>query len=120
MLDAFRAAGVDNFQAFPAVLAGRGAEEWKDYFAINVLGKVAAADLSSSRFVEIGKYPSGLPCLGFQKLVVDPSRTHGFYLFRLAEDILQILLHDRVLKSLVAMAPTGGWGIHARALDEKR
>lgn len=119
LLDAFGAACVDNVQAFPAVVTDRGGDQqWPGYFAINVLGLVAAADLRRSRFEKIGEYPSGLPLVEFDELVIDASRVQDLCFFRLAESPLHLIVHERVLDNLRKVAPPGGWGISSAKLKQ--
>lgn len=119
LLDAFGRAGVDNIQPFPAIITDDGeGMEWSGYFAINVVGSVAAADLSTSQWKKIGEHPTGLPLLAFQKLVLDARKSHDLLLFRLAENPLQLIVHEGVLDQLSESAPADGWGISADELEE--
>ncbi len=119
LLNEFRLAGVDNIQAFPAVVEDiDGNIKWKDYFAINVIGKVSAADLSESEYIEIGERPGGLPFAGFQNIVIDPEKARGFLLFRLAENPLELIAHQRIIDHLISTAPSKGWGILLSVRDK--
>jgi len=114
MMAAFRSAGVDNFQAVAARISGLGGEIWDDYFAINILGSIAVADLGKSKFIEIMKRPSGAPFLGFQELVIDPAKANNSAFFRLAENPIEVLIHERIVAALKSAAPAGGWGFLTR------
>lgn len=112
LLEAFQSAGVDNIQYFPAIISDDdGKISWNNYFAINVIGLVAAADLSASHYTTIGERPSGLKFVGFHEMVIDPSKTHGLVFFRLAESPLELIVHKHVIDHLKAKAPSQGWGI---------
>ena len=119
LLNAFVAAGVDNLQPFPAVIVEDGGEmRWPGYNAINVLGLVAAADLTASDTLKIGERPGGLPLHGFQKLVIDPQKTRGLGLFRLGENPLQLVLRGDILDRLAESAPPEGWGVSAEKIGD--
>ncbi len=119
ILNAFKKAGVDNFQAFPAVLMSEdGTCEWGDYYAINVLSCVAAADMEESKSFKIGKKPSGVPFVGFKDLVIDENRVQELLFFRLAESPTMLIIDEDVLKAMGPYAPAGGWGISAIPLSE--
>jgi hypothetical protein len=112
MLDALIEAGVNNIQAFPAVLTSYdGGIEWDGYFALNIIGLVSAADMEKSKFVSIGEWPGGLPFVGFQHLVVDETKNHYLYLFRLAESSTEVIIHQHVVDHLKKAPPPKGWGI---------
>ena len=49
LVEAFRKAGVDNFQTYKAMLKNPvTGETWDSYQVVNVLGKIACADLENS------------------------------------------------------------------------
>jgi hypothetical protein len=119
LLNAFQAAGCDNFQFFPAIINDDdGKVNWDNYFAINVLGLISAADLFLSKYIKISERPSGLKFLGFQDLVIDPKMVQGLPFFRLAENPLEIIVHGRILDYLSANSPSHGWGILVSELKE--
>jgi len=121
MLKAFQSAGVDNIQKFQSVILGEdGQVKWDDYFAINVLGLVAAADLSASRYTKIGERPSGLEFVGIHDTVIDPQKTHGLFFFRLAENPLELVVHECIIDHLKANAPSRDWGILLSELKESK
>ena len=110
LVDLFHSIGVQNIQTFPAVITGDNKDQWAGYFAVNIMGMLAAANISASSFTEIGSYADGLPMLGFEKLVIDRSKTNDQSLFRLAENRLELIAHQRVIDALKEHAPAGGWG----------
>lgn len=94
LAQALEAAGVDNVQYFPAVLTDPSSgRQHTDYWAFNIIGKVACADMGrSSTF-------GGDPQRGdaeFAALYIDESRTGGALLFRLAENVSAIVVHASV------------------------
>lgn len=87
--------GVDNVQYYDAVLkdptAGR---EYRDYKAYNIVGLVSAADMGASTLM--GTSSSRLLDVDFEGLTLDPTRPRGTLLFRLAENVSAIVVHERV------------------------
>lgn len=66
--------------------------------AVNILGLVAAADMSRS----VATVHDGIPLIdvSFDSLVVDSSKAGGFLFFRLAENNGTVLVHRRVKEFL--------------------
>lgn len=118
MIDAFRAAGIDNFQVAPAVILGLDGARWDDYFAVNILGLVSVADLKQSQFIKIAEQPSGLPFASFQSLVIDSTKARDSLFFRMAENPLLTLIHARTLEAVNASAPANGWGFLATEVKQ--
>lgn len=120
LVSALEIAGVDNMTLYEAILKNEDSgETWDDYYAVNILGRLACADLAASDYVELGRRPGeGPPLLRFKKLVIDPKKTRGMPLFRLAESPSQILIQDRILETINEQEPPGGWGISAFPVEE--
>lgn len=93
--EALLAAGVDNLQAYDALIRDpiRGIE-YKDFKAFNIVGVVSAADMDASTMM--GTSDSTLIDADFDRLVIDESKCNGLLLFRLAENIGAIVVHERV------------------------
>jgi len=102
-------AGVDNLQLFPAIVKSKVDETiWEDYFAVNVLGLIACADLSKSTYNEIipGSYR-------FRELSIDVEKINDALLFRLQEDSPTLIMHSSVGRYLASNDPNrtlSGWG----------
>jgi hypothetical protein len=94
LLTALADAGVDNLQLFDAVLRDLKGNANKDYKAVNVVGVVAAADLGNSRMM--GTTDSTLVDADFQRLAFREQVPTDLLLFRLAESVNAIVVHDRV------------------------
>jgi len=92
-------ASVDNFDSYDSILidllTGR---RFHNYKAINILGLVAAADLAKSKYAA----PSGSALIDtdFDSLVIDQTKARGLSLFRLAECVTAIVVHQRVRQRL--------------------
>lgn len=100
-LDLLEEAGVDNLQKFPAVIKSEeDGTVWENYFAVNVLGMIACADLSNSTYDEImpGHY-------AFDELAIHAEKAKGALLFRLHEHSPTIIVHKSVLKYIVDNDP---------------
>jgi len=102
LVNALREAGVDNLQAFDAVIRDpRTNRVVTDYKVVNVVGVIAAADMGKSKLYEP---PDGAPLIdvSFDSLAIDEKRAGGQLLFRLAESLSAIIVHDRVKQHLLA------------------
>lgn len=113
LLQAMTAAGVDNFQAFPAVLRNTDTgAQWDGYFAFNVIGLLDAMDLRASKYTEIMPGNDQIPALlDFEKLAIDGSKTRNLLLFRLLQNPGAMLVHHKVRDQLRQQKPPEGWGI---------
>jgi hypothetical protein len=114
LVKALQEIGVANLQCFPAQL--RSAEDgtvWDDYFAVNVVGLVACADLEKSEYEFIIDRPgeSSTPLLDFVELHVDPIRAGEYPMFRLAECPAMLLVNEKVVNYLRNIRPDEEWGI---------
>ncbi|MBL8914738.1 MAG: hypothetical protein JNM17_28795 [Archangium sp.] len=95
VLAALRDAGVDNLDTYAAVVkteAGRVVSD--DYVAYNVIGVARAADLQRTRFAVENE--SRLIDASIERLSIDRSRTGGLLLFRLAESLRTVIVHESV------------------------
>ena len=94
-------AGVDNLDVYDAVLRSKdGTVEYKGFKAYNVLGLVRAADLSKTKFNDPG---SRLIDASIETLEIDPNKAMGFLMFRLAEYVSAVIVHERVKKFIEPM-----------------
>lgn len=113
-LETLRAAGVENFQAFPARLRNtKKRAEWSGYSAFNILGLVDAVDLKASRYDVLvpGDGDALPPLLDFEELVFARSKVGDLPLFRLPQSPSQMFMSGWLRKQLVSRSPAGGWGI---------
>jgi hypothetical protein len=112
LLDALRTAGVDNLQTFPALITEEGRPGGiENYEVVNVLGLVSCADAGRSVAVPLATASY------FDKLVIDPARTRDLLLFRLAESMMDILVHERVAKQII---PRQFLGLQLIEVEERR
>src|SRR5687768_6374706 len=101
MVGALRDAGVDNLDTYDALLEDPATGNVvNSYAAVNIIGAVAVADLANSNF----SAPSGTPLIDadFASLAIDETAANGLLMFRLAESVNGIVIHDTVRAHLVA------------------
>lgn len=99
LLEAMRRGGANNLDAYEAVLIDPdNGKRLSSYKAINILGLIAAADMSKS---QAHVNPGGAMLdVDFDRLVVDESKTLGALIFRLLESNNAILVHERLVEHL--------------------
>jgi hypothetical protein len=103
LADALKRAGVDNFDSYQAiVLDKKSGMRYENYRAINIVGAVSAADDEKSAGEDIGVVSDGRRTVWFDKLVIDESKAGGLLMFRLAERISYIMIHESVKRVLEA------------------
>ncbi|HET9985775.1 MAG TPA: hypothetical protein VFQ38_19410 [Longimicrobiales bacterium] len=94
MVAALREAGVDNLDVYDAIIHDRDTGvDHRNYKAVNIVGAVACADLGASQHVAHGE---PVIDVDFDGLVIDESKTGGALMFRLAESINGIIVHESV------------------------
>jgi hypothetical protein len=107
LVDALKAAGVSNFDLYPAVVhSANGGVDCADYWAVNIIGVIAAADMEKSSVLDATDGP--MTTVIFDSLVIDESKAKGAPFFRLAQSASTILVADAVADRLVA---AGGFGL---------
>ncbi|HKO91748.1 MAG TPA: DUF1629 domain-containing protein [Polyangiaceae bacterium] len=97
LVAALQSAGVDNLQTFETrVVNPQGAPPLPEdyYLAVNILGLVAAADMRRSKTSSATAKEAA--SVDFHALSVDPSKAGGHGIFRLAENVSAVLVHERV------------------------
>lgn len=106
----FEGAGVDNLQVFPIIIKSEIDDTiWEDFFAVNVIGVIACANLEKSNYSEImgGHYR-------FSELAIDSDKAQGALLFRLAEHTPTIMMHKDVGRYIMEQDPNEtlqGWNV---------
>ncbi len=94
LLAALRECGVDNLDEYEVELTNPLTKErHTNYKAINIIGLVSAADLAKSDFKAHGR---PLIDVDFDSLTIDPAKTGDLLLFRLAECVSGIVVHEKV------------------------
>jgi hypothetical protein len=94
LIASLRACGVDNLDLYAATVSDpEDGTVHENYKAVNILGLVAVADLQASRYVTHG---APVADVDFDALVVDESKARGLLMFRLAESVNAVLVHEKV------------------------
>jgi hypothetical protein len=110
--------GVDNIVLYDAIIKNQeSGKQWIDYYAINIIGLISCVDLDTSIYVEIGQRPAGPALAKYQHLVIDPQRTLGAKLFRLAESPSVILIIDKIWEELKLRMSENNWGFSVFPVD---
>jgi hypothetical protein len=100
MISALHKAGVDNFQCFDALVKDTVNNlVYDNYKVINILGVVAVANLANSNYESHGN-DEALIDTDFDSLVIDEKKARGLLMFRLAESVNGIVIHEDVKKVL--------------------
>jgi|SRR5882762_2759105 len=106
VIEVLRGVGVDNIQYFDAVLKDPSTgKEHANYKAYNIVGVVACADMQASELM--GTSNSSMLDVDFHALVIDEAKTGGLLLFRLAEKVSAIVVHEKVKLSIEASGIPG-------------
>jgi len=101
LAEALLAAGVDNLQRYRAVLFDPNTKmEHTDYQAINVVGAVACADMDESELM--GTSDSTMIDVDFDALVIDEAKAGDALIFRLAEAVSAIVVHEKLKSEIEA------------------
>ncbi|MCG8313632.1 MAG: hypothetical protein MI976_10480 [Pseudomonadales bacterium] len=112
MVQAIESLGIDNFDSYPVIIKEQNTEnEWHDYLAINIIGLVDAIDREKSDIDEDDDYV-------FHSTVIDNSRTHGLYCFRLYRGSDLLVVHEKIAKALIKMNLKGVLIIKTEDYDE--
>lgn len=95
-------AGVDNLDVYDAVLRSEdGTVEYKGFKAYNILGLVRAADLKKTVFN--GPPGTRLIDASIDSLAIDPDKAMGILMFRLAENVSAVVVHECVKRFIEPM-----------------
>ena len=101
LYEALIAAGVDNLEVYDAEIQSEdGKIVHKNYKAFNLIGLVKAADMAKSQFS--ADVPSRLIDASIQKLEIDGDKARGALMFRLAEYVGAVIVHERVKRAIEA------------------
>jgi hypothetical protein len=125
LLEAFKAAGVDNFQAFPVVLRDMQTErKWNNYYAFNEIGLIDAALLEECKYhvIDEGSESEDKPAwLGFNEVVLSAKKLKREpKMFRLVQSPFdQLYISEQVRVVLKRLSPPEKWGIHFSETEVK-
>ncbi len=109
LVAALQSAGVDNLDTYPVVIHSEtGVPDCHDYLAVNIIGAIAAADLDKSEYDDEDEDFDGLFDVMFDYIVIDEDKAKGQLLFRMAESVSTVLVHEKVVNVL---KEKGGFGL---------
>ncbi|MBL8909912.1 MAG: hypothetical protein JNM17_04320 [Archangium sp.] len=94
LADVLAAAGVANVECFDTEIHDlQTGEVHRSHVAFNIVGAIAAADLSKSKF---DASQGVMVAVDFESLAIDPAKAREALLFRLAESVNGIVVHQKV------------------------
>jgi len=100
LLKVLHDSGVDNLDTYPTVITYRKTGEKHHVFSFNLLGLISAvADEGSNISSADGDFKMDTSIEGFE---VDLSKAHNVGLFRLAENCMTVLVHQRIKNAIEA------------------
>ena len=100
LLLAIKAAGVDNLEVFNAIIIDPTTNaEHANYKAVNIVGTIACADRDESDISE--EDDVDMISMSFESLVIDDVKAGGLLMFRLAEAVNAIVVHEKVRNSIM-------------------
>ncbi|NOX90994.1 MAG: hypothetical protein GXP18_00660 [Gammaproteobacteria bacterium] len=100
LIAAMEAFGVDNLDKYTVNLTDPDdGTVYTNYKAVNIIGVVAAADMGKSQSTVHNSIP--LVDVSFDKLVIDEIKVQDLLLFRLAENLMTILIHESLRNYLL-------------------
>lgn len=103
LVDALRDAGVSNLQVFETQLVnplGTPPPPLNYYWAVNIIGRIAAADIKKSALNPKSK--EIMTSVDFYSLSINEKKTQGTLMFRLAENISAVLVHKSVKEHVIS------------------
>jgi hypothetical protein len=103
----FDKCGVSNLDFYTTTVAVPSGLAVPEYLAYNIVGKIAAADMGQSTITP--SFGDLLMSAQVHKLVIDPAKTRGALMFRLAESLDGIVVHETI-KTAVETAGIVGLG----------
>lgn len=103
--DIFEKCGVSNLDFYTTNIAAPIGCEAPEYLAYNIVGKIAAADMSQSNITP--SFGDMLISAQVHKLVIDPAKTRGALMFRLAESMDGIVVHESIKTAIEAAGIIG-------------
>ena len=103
LVDAIRSTGVDNFECYAAEVKDLDGTVHADYKAVNIVGAVRCANLEKSESFSA----PGAISMHFSHLVLDREKVRDHEFFRLAENLLIILVSDRIAQAITKIEPIG-------------
>lgn len=95
LIAALEAFGVDNLDKYPVSITDPDdGKVYTNYKAVNIIGVVSAADMNKSKY----ELSDGIPLVdvAFDELILKENDIQDLLMFRLAENLTTILVHESV------------------------
>lgn len=101
LIAALQSGGVDNLDLYDAVILDPdNGKRHTNFKAVNIIGALSVADMGKS---EATVHPGGpVIDVDFDSLAIDEKKARGALIFRLAESVNAILVHERLRDHLIA------------------
>lgn len=94
LLTVLKKNGVNNLDCYETELRNLATNElYTNYKAVNIIGVISVADFTNSEYEAHG---SALVDVDFNSLSIDESKTHDLKMFRLAECVSGICVHEKI------------------------
>ena len=97
--DTLNAVGVSNIDYYPVAVENSDGTIVHQCFAFNLIGCIACADMAKS---DVSSNGIDMIAVDFESLVIDESKTRGALMFRLAESVNGIVVHESVKNAIEA------------------
>jgi len=95
LIEAMETFGVDNLDTYAVNLTDPDDGSVRtDYKAVNIIGLIGAADMNKSIATVHNNIP--LVDVSFDKIVLHEEKIQDFLLFRMAENMMTILIHEHL------------------------
>jgi len=98
LVETLKAAGVNNIDCYDLILRNTETNDEYDYYAVNIIGLVSAADLGKSKWQSYDN--KVIADVSFESITIDKEMAKGLLIFRMAENNGVILVHDKVKRIL--------------------
>jgi hypothetical protein len=101
IVEVLKNVGVDNIDVYDALLVDpEDGTEWTEYKAVNIIGVVAAVDVAKSRFDP--DHPDRSMTSRIEELTLNEKIPGDLLIFRLAEKLSAIVVHERIKVAIEA------------------
>jgi hypothetical protein len=114
---ALRAAGVNNFQLFPATLYfPKFDKKWTDYYVFNEVGLVDVLNVNATKGIEI---MGGFTALEKAVFSEEKLKQSPYEMFRIINATMGLYFSRRVMEILLEKEPAEEWGISWKEIEVK-
>ncbi|OOV46584.1 hypothetical protein B1J93_03835 [Leptospira kirschneri serovar Pomona] len=98
LLDALRGFGIENITCYPVIIVDKGSNRiWNNYSAVNVLGRIDALDRKKTKTKRNINETNPV----YLSVVINFERIPDLLCFRLHKGPRELVIHERIAKSLL-------------------